>query len=146
MKVAGIDVSSKTVTLVISTTTGIAAASAIQLLGELLVLPEDLRAKQWVAMAGLDPREHSSGSSVKKKPGLSKAGNRYLRMALSCPRSALRTTTPMSGPTTTTSSRPVASRSSRPSVPSCASCCSLSTPCSRPVSYTHLTLPTIYSV
>ena len=65
--------------------TGIAAASAIQLLGELLVLPEDLRAKQWVAMAGLDPREHSSGSSVKKKPCLSKAGNRYLRMALYMP-------------------------------------------------------------
>ena len=66
-------------------TTGIAAASAIQLLGELLVLPEDLRAKQWVAMAGLDPREHSSGSSVKKKPCLSKAGNRYLRIALYMP-------------------------------------------------------------
>lgn len=36
--------------------TGIAAAGAIQLLGELLVLPQDMSAKQWVAMAGLDPR------------------------------------------------------------------------------------------
>jgi len=36
-------------------------------------------------MAGLDPREHSSGSSVSKKPHLSKAGNRYLRIALYMP-------------------------------------------------------------
>ncbi len=65
--------------------TGIADASAIQLLGELLVLPDDMQAKQWVAMAGLDPRQHQSGSSVNKKPRLSKAGNRYLRMALYLP-------------------------------------------------------------
>ena len=65
--------------------TGIAAATAIQLLGELLVLPEDMSAKQWVAMAGLDPRQHQSGSSVNKKPRLSKAGNRYLRIALYMP-------------------------------------------------------------
>ena len=64
---------------------GIAAASAIQILGELSVLPPDLRAKQWVAMAGLDPRHATSGTSVNKKPRLSKAGNRYLRMALYMP-------------------------------------------------------------
>ncbi|CAD7850224.1 MAG: hypothetical protein, partial [Olavius algarvensis Gamma 1 endosymbiont] len=50
---------------------GIAAASAIQLLGELLVLPPDMKAKQWVALAGLDPQVHDSGSSVHKKPRLS---------------------------------------------------------------------------
>ena len=61
--------------------TGIADAGAIQILGELLVLPDDMQAKQWVAMAGLDPRQHQSGSSVNKKPRLSKAGNRYLRIA-----------------------------------------------------------------
>lgn len=61
---------------------GIAAASAIQILGELLVLPPDLRAKPWVAMAGLDPRPAVSGTRVNKKPRLSKAGNRYLRVAL----------------------------------------------------------------
>jgi len=66
-------------------TTGIAAASAIQLLGELLVLPQDMRAKQWVALADLDPRQHQSGASVNKKPRLSKAGNRYLRIALYMP-------------------------------------------------------------
>jgi transposase len=64
---------------------GIATASAIQIMGELLVLPQDMRAKQWVAMAGLDPRAYESGTSVQKKPRLSKAGNRYLRMALFMP-------------------------------------------------------------
>lgn len=64
---------------------GIAEASAIELLGELLVLPEDMAAKQWVAMAGMDPREVSSGSSVNKGARLSKAGNRYLRQALYMP-------------------------------------------------------------
>lgn len=64
---------------------GIAEASAIQLMGELLVLAPDMSARQWVAMAGLDPRVHESGSSVQKKPRLSKAGNRYLRMALYMP-------------------------------------------------------------
>jgi len=61
-------------------TTGIAAARVIQLLGELLVLPEDLCAEQWVAMAGLNSRRHSSGSSVSMKPRLSMAGNRDLRI------------------------------------------------------------------
>ena len=65
--------------------TGIGEASAIELLGELLVLPEDMSAKQWVAMAGLDPRQTSSGTSVNKRPRLSKAGNRHLRQALYMP-------------------------------------------------------------
>lgn len=64
---------------------GIAETSAIQIMGELLVMPGDMSAKQWVAMAGLDPRHHTSGSSVAKKPRLTKAGNRYLRMALYMP-------------------------------------------------------------
>ncbi|WP_051906584.1 IS110 family RNA-guided transposase [Methylomarinum vadi] len=64
---------------------GIAEASAIQLLAELLVLPQDMSAKQWVAYAGLDPRHYESGSSVAKKPRISKAGNKYLRQALYMP-------------------------------------------------------------
>lgn len=64
---------------------GIAAASAIQLLGELLVLPPAMRAKQWVALAGLDPRAHTSGTSVHKRARPSKAGNRRLRQALFMP-------------------------------------------------------------
>lgn len=67
------------------TVKGIAHASAIALLGELLVLPDDMSARQWVAMAGLDPRHYQSGSSVNKKPRISKAGNKYLRMALYMP-------------------------------------------------------------
>jgi transposase len=64
---------------------GIAAASAIQIMGEILTLPADMRAKQWVAQAGLDPRQSVSGTSVNKKPRISKAGNRYLRLALYMP-------------------------------------------------------------
>lgn len=64
---------------------GIAEASAVQILGELIILPEDMSAKQWVAHAGLDPREFSSGTSVNQKTRLSKAGNRYIRMALYMP-------------------------------------------------------------
>jgi transposase len=64
---------------------GIAKASAISILGEVLVLPAEMTARQWVAHAGLDPREHTSGSSVHKKARLSKAGNRHLRCALFMP-------------------------------------------------------------
>lgn len=64
---------------------GVGKASAISILGELLVLPDGMTARQWVAHAGLDPREHSSGSSVNKKPRLTKAGNRHLRFALFMP-------------------------------------------------------------
>jgi transposase len=69
----------------LTSVTGIAAASAIQIMGEILVLPADMQAKQWVALAGLDPRHATSGTSVNKKPRLSKAGNRYLRLALFMP-------------------------------------------------------------
>jgi len=72
--------------------TGIAAASAIQLLGELLVLPDDMSAKQLAATATPGPGVHQSGSSVNKKPRRSKAGNRYLRIALFMP--ALSASTP----------------------------------------------------
>jgi transposase len=47
---------------------GIAAASAIQIMGEILVLPADMQAKQWVAQAGLDPRHATSGTSVSVLP------------------------------------------------------------------------------
>jgi len=64
---------------------GIAETSAIQILAELAVLAPDLEARQWVAYAGLDPREYSSGSSVQKKTRISKAGNKHLRRALYMP-------------------------------------------------------------
>ena len=64
---------------------GIGQASAIQILGELLVLSDDMNARQWVAFAGLDPRHERSGSSVNKPARLSKAGNANLRLALYMP-------------------------------------------------------------
>ena len=42
-------------------------------------------ARQAVAYAGLDPRQHESGSSVKGKPRLSKIGHAFLRKALYMP-------------------------------------------------------------
>jgi transposase len=64
---------------------GVGPASAVQLLGELLVLPADMSAKQWVAHAGLDPRWQQSGSSVQTVARLSKQGNARLRAALFMP-------------------------------------------------------------
>jgi len=64
---------------------GIGETSAVQLLAELAVLAPDLEARQWVAYAGLDPRQYSSGTSVHKKPRISKAGNKHLRHALYMP-------------------------------------------------------------
>lgn len=71
---------------------GIGQASAIALLAELAVLPEDMSTRQWVAHAGLDPRHYESGSSVRSNTRISKVGNRHLRAALFMPaRVAVRT-------------------------------------------------------
>jgi transposase len=64
---------------------GIAAASAIQILGELCVLPKDMSKRQWVAMAGLDPRIFQSGLSVHPPARISRLGNRFIRAALYLP-------------------------------------------------------------
>ena len=64
---------------------GIADKSAVQILGELLILPKEMKARQWVAHTGLDPRQFTSGTSVNKRPRLSKAGNQHLRRALFMP-------------------------------------------------------------
>lgn len=64
---------------------GIAEKSAVALLGELLVLPREMSPKQWVAHAGLDPREHASGSSVRREVRISKVGNAHIRRALFMP-------------------------------------------------------------
>ncbi len=47
--------------------------------------PRFTKAKQAAAYAGLDPRQHESGSSVRGKPRLSKIGHRALRKALYMP-------------------------------------------------------------
>jgi len=64
---------------------GFAATSALHTLAELALLPAGMDVRQWVAYAGLDPRHHTSGSSVEKKPRISKAGNKHLRRALFMP-------------------------------------------------------------
>lgn len=64
---------------------GIAATSAVALMGELLLLPEGLSERQWVKFAGLDPRAFESGKSVHKQARLAKAGNRHIRAALYMP-------------------------------------------------------------
>lgn len=64
---------------------GIAETSALQLLGELVLLSPDFKVRQWVAYAGLDPRQYTSGKSMEKKVRISKVGNRHLRRALYMP-------------------------------------------------------------
>ena len=66
-------------------TRGIARTSALHILGELAVLPEDMSARQWVAHAGLDPRACDSGTSIHKPARISRRGNHYLRSALYMP-------------------------------------------------------------
>lgn len=64
---------------------GVGEASGLALLGELACLPATLDARQWVAHSGLDPKQHVSGSSVERRPRISRAGNRRLRAALFMP-------------------------------------------------------------
>jgi transposase len=63
---------------------GFAAKAAVLVIGELAVLPP-MTARQWVAQAGLDVREECSGTSLARKPRLSKRGNKRLRAALFYP-------------------------------------------------------------
>jgi transposase len=65
-------------------TPGIGKVTALRLLGELLVLPNDLKAHQWVAHAGLDPRPRQSGQHDAPRH-ISRTGNRHLRLALFMP-------------------------------------------------------------
>lgn len=64
---------------------GLADISATQILAEILMLPDGLAAKQWVAFAGLDPTPCESGTSVNKPRRISKRGNKFLRTALYLP-------------------------------------------------------------
>jgi len=64
---------------------GIAQISALQLLGELSPLSEEMSVRQWVAHSGLDPAHVDSGTSVHRPSRISRAGNRHLRRALYMP-------------------------------------------------------------
>jgi transposase len=64
---------------------GVGTTSAIKILGELCVLPKDMTPRQWVALAGLDPRILQSGVSLNAPARISRMGNRALRAALFMP-------------------------------------------------------------
>ena len=64
---------------------GIADAAGIQILAEISVLPKDMSVRQWVAHAGLDPRQFQSGTSVNKPARISRRGNRHIRRGLFMP-------------------------------------------------------------
>ena len=64
--------------------TGIADKTGPRILAELAALPKDMKARQWIAYAGLDPRPFESGSTAKPRR-ISKQGSRYLRDAMWMP-------------------------------------------------------------
>lgn len=64
---------------------GIAEISALQLLGELAPLSEEMSVRPWVAHSGLDPAHEVSGTSIHRPSRISRAGNRRLRRALYMP-------------------------------------------------------------
>jgi transposase len=63
---------------------GFGQKAALTVMAELVVLPP-MSARQWVAQAGLDVREECSGSSLARKPRISKRGNKRRREALFYP-------------------------------------------------------------
>jgi transposase len=64
---------------------GIGERTALNLMAELPDIEMFGSASAVVRYAGLDPTEHSSGSSVHKKPHIARRGNRHLRAALYMP-------------------------------------------------------------
>jgi transposase len=64
---------------------GIGEATAAKILGEIMDVKLYTGARQLAAFAGLAPRLHQSGSSVKKRARLSKVGAPRLRKALYFP-------------------------------------------------------------
>jgi len=64
---------------------GIGETTAHELLGEMPDVQQFASAQAVAAYAGLCPRQHQSGSSVRKRSRLSKTGNGHLRKALYFP-------------------------------------------------------------
>lgn len=76
------------------TVKGIADISAAAIIGELIVLPPEMAASQWVKYAGLDPSWKQSGTSVRGKTHISHRGNKHLRSALFIPAKCARSHDP----------------------------------------------------
>lgn len=70
---------------IIDSAPGFAERASLKTLAELAPLPQGLQPRQWTAMAGLDPKPHESGSSVRLPRRISKQGNAELRAALYMP-------------------------------------------------------------
>lgn len=70
---------------IVTSVTGFADRSAVQILAQLLVLPADMTPRQVVAFAGLDPHTFESGTSVHGAAHISRRGSRPLRSALYMP-------------------------------------------------------------
>jgi transposase len=85
MKIIRADPDLKAQFVALDSIRGVAQASAIALLGELAGLPQEMTARACVAHAGLDVRQHQSGTSVAKPGRITKHGNRHLRRALYMP-------------------------------------------------------------
>jgi len=64
---------------------GVGPRSAVRIIAELAILPDDLTASQVVAYAGLDPKTHQSGTSVNGRGAISKRGNSHLRATMFMP-------------------------------------------------------------
>lgn len=64
---------------------GFGELTALQMIAETMIIPEGLTNKQWVALAGLDPRKAQSGTSINKQTHISKAGNKHIRRILFLP-------------------------------------------------------------
>ena len=64
---------------------GIGAKTAAIILGELPEIAKFTNSGQVVAYAGLNPRQHTSGSSVHKRSRLAKTGNQNLKTAMYLP-------------------------------------------------------------
>lgn len=69
----------------LATMPGVGELTATRLVAEYLVLDPTMTSKQISAWAGLDPRPHESGTSVRGKRNISKRGNARVRHALYMP-------------------------------------------------------------
>jgi len=79
------DVELKRAAEIVTSMSGMGRKTVVRLLAEILSMPKGMKAHQWVAHAGLDPRVFESGTSISKKRFISKQGNRHVRAALYMP-------------------------------------------------------------
>jgi transposase len=68
------------------TVPGIGETSALPILGEWVVLSDRADARQWVAFSGLDPSVFTSGTSVEKRPPISRGEAAICVARYTCPR------------------------------------------------------------